>query len=188
MRQTVRSTATLLAACSVLLGGCATLSPEQCLSVDWASQGYEDATAGYGPQRIDQHGRACAKAGIAPDGGAWAQGYRDGLPVFCTGGHGYALGARNGSYYQQCPRELEDGFLDGFRLGQDVYDLAQRIATQDQEISRLRESMDDKEASEASREADGRWLDHAKRERSRLEQQRWEVQARARDRGYPAVW
>lgn len=188
MRHTGHFAAPLLAGLAALLAGCATLSPEQCLSVDWASQGYEDAVAGHGPQRVDQHARACAKAGVAPDGGAWAQGYADGLPEFCVGGHGYTVGARNGSYYQQCPRELEDGFLDGYRLGQDVYDLAQRIAEQDREISRLRESMDDDDASAASREADGRWLDHAKRERSRLEQQRWEVQARARERGYPAVW
>jgi hypothetical protein len=188
MDQSVRSVAAVLAVLSALLAGCATMSPEQCLSVDWASQGYEDASAGHGPQRLGQHGRACEKAGVVPDEGAWAQGYRDGLPAFCVGAQGYALGARNGSYYSQCPRELEDGFLDGYRLGQDVYDLAQRIAAQDQEISRLRDSMDDDDASEASREADGRWLDHAKRERSRLEQQRWEVQARARERGYPSVW
>lgn len=187
MRQTVRSAAALLA-CSALLGGCATMSPEQCLSVDWASQGFKDAIAGHGPHRLDQHGRACEKAGIVPDGGAWSQGYRDGLPTFCVGAQGYALGARNGTYYDQCPSELEDAFEDGYRLGQDVYDLAQRIAEQDQEISRLRDAMDDEDASAASREADGRWLDNAKRERSRLQQQRSDLQARASERGYPPVW
>lgn len=170
------------------LAGCATLSPEQCMSADWFSLGAQDALNGYPPNHVDRHARACGKAGVVPDERTWWAGYVETLPRFCVGGTGYSYGARNATYYGQCPDELEYAFLDGYRLGQDYYDLKRRIDEAEKEIRRLRESMNDDDATDASREADGRWLDHYKRERDRLQRQQWDLESRARERGYPTVY
>lgn len=178
----------LAVAMALAASGCATLSPEQCVGMDWYALGQQDALGGHDPDRITRHGEACAKGGIVPDGTAWRAGYQDALPAFCVGGQGYLLGARGGSYYRQCPPELEAGFLDGFHLGEELAELRRQESEIDREIDRLRDAMDDEDATDASREADGRWLDHAKRERDRLQERRWRIDARARERGYPPTW
>lgn len=166
------------------LGGCATLTPEQCRQADWYELGARDALAGSAPGIIDSHARACDRAGVVPDAALWQAGYNETLPRFCVGAYGYRLGARDGTYHGQCPPELEREFLDGFRLGQDVHDLEGQIREVEENIERLRQSMRDEHATEASREADGRWLEHYKDERERLQRRLWNLQDRARERGY----
>lgn len=173
---------------AMTLTGCATLSEQQCLSADWYQLGRSDALYGHDTHQVELHRRACSKIDVVPDYAAWQAGYAAALPAFCVGGEGYSLGARNGSYHGQCPIEFETGFLDGYRLGQDLYDLNQRIAQEEHEIERLRKAIRDKDATAASREANERLLDRIKRERERLQSQRWHIQDRARERGYPVVY
>lgn len=177
-----------LAVVTSLLGGCATLSEQQCQSVDWWQLGQSDAMYGYAGSRVELHRQACAKIGIAPDDAAWHDGYAQALPAFCVGGQGYVVGARNGGYHGQCPPELARDFLDGYRLGQSLHELDKRIAEEDKEIDRLRKSMRSDEATDVSRKIDERWLDHHKRERDRLQSDRWRIQDQARELGYPPVY
>lgn len=170
------------------LAGCASLTPEQCLHADWYDIGAQDALAGHAPGSIGRHVRACGKAGVVPDDGLWHAGYREALPRFCVPENGYRFGVRNASYHGQCPAELEQGFLDAHRLGQDLHDLRRRITEVETAISGLRESMNDEEATDVSRDADGRWLEHYKDELDRLQQQVRDIEARARERGYPPVY
>lgn len=167
-----------------LLAACATLSEQQCHSVDWWQLGHGDALAGADPGHVHRHREACQRHGIVPDAQAWLAGYGQALPLFCNAAQGYRHGSRNGDYHGQCPPDLEAGFLAGLQLGQELHELDLRIAEQDREIERLRRAMRADDATDASRNADGRWLDHHKRERDRLNQQRWRVQERARAAGF----
>jgi hypothetical protein len=170
------------------LAGCASLTPEQCYQADWYALGERDALGGFEPGSISRHVRACGKAGVVPDHGLWRAGYQDALPRFCAPDNGFRLGARDANYHGQCPQELDYGFLDGYRLGQDIYDLRRRITEVEGRISELRESMNDEHATDVSREADRHWLDHYKDERRRLQRQVWDLESRARERGYPATY
>lgn len=176
--------ARLLVPVLALLAGCATLSEQQCHSVDWWQLGQSDALAGAGPDHVFRHREACERHGVVPDQPQWLQGHAQGLPAFCTGPQGYRHGSRNGDYHGQCPPDLEPAFLAGLHLGQELHETDQRIAEQDREIERLRRAMRAEDATETSRRIDGRWLDHHKRERDRLDQQRWRVQERARAAGF----
>lgn len=176
--------ARLLVPVLALLAGCATLSEQQCHSVDWWQLGHADARAGADPGHVHLHREACQRFGIAPDAQAWLAGYGEALPLFCNAAQGYRHGSRNGHYHGQCPPDLEPAFLAGLHLGQELHETDQRIAEQDREIERLRRAMRAEDATETSRQIDGRWLDHHKRERDRLDQQRWRVQERAAGFGY----
>ncbi len=155
-----------------LLAGCATLSEQQCHSVDWWQLGQSDALAGAGPDHVFRHREACQRHGVVPDQHQWLQGHAQGLPAFCTGSQGYRHGSRNGDYHGQCPPDLEPAFLAGLHLGQELHETDQRIAEQDREIERLRRAMRADDATETSRRIDDRWLDHHKRERDRLNQRK----------------
>jgi hypothetical protein len=176
---------TVLAGC---LGGCATLSKEQCISADWYQLGYQDALDGRPIDLVDRHARACAKAGVVPDEVTWLEGYRAALPYFCVADTGYRFGIRDANYHGQCPPHLEQRFLDGYRLGQDIHDLNARIAEADEAIDELREAMNSDDATEVSLEVDGRWLEHYKTERERLRRQLFDLEMRARQRGFPAAY
>lgn len=167
-----------------LLTACATLTEQQCHSVDWWQLGHADALAGADPGHVIRHFEACQRFGIVPDQHEWLDGYGHALPLFCIGRHGYHHGSRNGDYHGQCPPELEPEFLAGLHLGLELHELDLRIAEQDREIERLRRAMRADDATETSRRIDGRWLEHHKRERDRLNQQRWRVRDRARSAGF----
>src|SRR6478609_9316856 len=92
------------------LGGCASMSREECLTVDWRTVGYEDGAAGYSGDRIGEHRKACAKHGVTPDLSAYQAGRSEGLQEFCRPQNGFRLGANGGSYGGQCPAELDPDF------------------------------------------------------------------------------
>lgn len=173
-----------LLASLALSAGCATLSEQQCLTVDWWQLGGTDAMAGHAPYQVERHRQACAGIGVEPDVQQWQEGYAQALPRFCVGTHGYRIGSQNGGYHGQCPADLEAGFVAGLQLGQELYELDLRIREQDIEVDRLRKAMRADDATETSRRIDGRWLEHHKRERERLYEQRWRVQERARSAGF----
>ena len=54
----MRSATPGILAIAMLLGGCATMSESECLTVDWQTIGFEDGVAGYSGDRIGQH-RGC---------------------------------------------------------------------------------------------------------------------------------
>ena len=49
------------------LGGCASMSSEECENSDWRAVGYEDGSNGYSTDRFGGRRKACAKHGITAD-------------------------------------------------------------------------------------------------------------------------
>ncbi|WP_196160049.1 DUF2799 domain-containing protein [Reinekea sp. G2M2-21] len=111
----------------VVLSGCATLNKEECLTADWYQIGYEDGARGYPDTRISSHREACAKHGIAPDFRAYQDGHEEGVIRFCTPRNGFEQGKKGYNYSGICPPSLEDGFLDGYDAGREIYAVTSAI-------------------------------------------------------------
>jgi len=112
------TTVGLLAA---LLSGCATMSKDECLYVDWRTVGYEDGVAGYNGDRIGQHRKACADHGVRPDFDAYQAGRAAGLREYCQPENGFRVGSSGATYVGACPADLAPAFAVAYESGHELY-------------------------------------------------------------------
>ncbi len=165
----------------VVLGGCSTLSEEECLSGDWRTIGFEDGVAGRAMSRLTEHREACADYGVAPDLDAYTMGRDEGLRAYCQEANGFDVGARGLRYGGVCPPDLEDDFLAAYRDGRELYSLEQEVERVEDEIGEIENRMRDVEDSirDKERELDGDEL--ASDERRRLRRRIRELDDELRD-------
>jgi len=149
-----KSTSILILISAGALGGCASMSSDECANSDWTAVGFEDGSRGYTSDRFANHRKACAKHGIKADFTAYQQGRNDGLVEFCQPGRGYNLGASGARYSGVCHADLEPDFLDAYRAGQQLYMLRANVNSansaiyaREQELEGIHASMRRKEAS-----------------------------------------
>jgi len=111
MRSPTRLAVVLLA----FLGGCSSMSKNECLVADWNSIGFEDGAAGRNAAYIGERRKACAKAGVAPDSKAYSAGYNKGILTFCNFARGRSAALSGSAPYEVCPSqsEYQKGFADG---------------------------------------------------------------------------
>ncbi len=122
------------------LGGCASMSSEECANSDWVAVGFEDGSRGYSTDRFGSRRKACAKHGITADFQAYQAGRAEGLVEFCQPGRGFNLGVSGGRYNGVCDVALEEEFLDAYRVGHQLYDLRSNVNNANSQIySRERE-------------------------------------------------
>jgi hypothetical protein len=134
----------------VSLAGCATISQEACLQGDWFRVGLKDGEAGRAQSRLDDHAKACAKAGVVPDSALYFQARDQGLKFYCTPDRGFSEGRNGNSYAGVCPQEPERDFLIGYADGQVVHAAVSRLS----EAESDRDSAD-RRAEKRDREARG---------------------------------
>ncbi|MDG2460992.1 MAG: DUF2799 domain-containing protein [Luminiphilus sp.] len=130
--------ASLLVA-GVILAGCATMSPEECLQANWEEIGYNDAIEGRSVSRSQAHREACAETGVNVDFELYRHGYALGLPYYCTRETGFESGDHGGEYAAQCVSENFPDYASGYSEGLDVFALKR-------ELRELEERIDDKSA------------------------------------------
>ena len=130
------------------LAGCATMSKEACLQGDWAGVGFKDGEAGRAQSRLDDHAKACAKAGVVPDAAPYFAAREQGLKLYCTQDRGFSEGRTGQSYAGVCPPGPERGFLVGYADGQLVNAAVSRLsqAVSDRENADHRAEKRDREA------------------------------------------
>lgn len=128
-------------ALALLLGGCATLSEEECKTVDWGRLGHQDGAAGYPESRLAEHAEACAKVGIRPLAEAWRAGWDQGVQTYCQPSVGYTEGLAGRSYHGVCRGRGEAAFLEAHRAGTAIYRLQSRLEDNDSEIRRLERAL-----------------------------------------------
>lgn len=126
----------------VLMGGCASMSSEECMATDWTAIGYEDGSRGYTSDRFANHRKACAKHGITADFGSYQAGREQGLVEFCQPARGFSVGSSGGRYYGVCPVNLESGFLDAYNTGQRLYTLRRNVDYANSSIERKRNEIE----------------------------------------------
>lgn len=147
----------------IVLGGCASMSEDECRTADWHEQGLREALAGHPRTRLEEDRKACGKVGIAPDEQQYLAGYNLGIQQFCTPENGARWG-RDGKYYSAntCPAMLESAFQQRYRLGRAAYDAEQNVQwlrNQQRDVqSKLDKAKDDAERSKLRSELDE--LDH----------------------------
>ncbi len=111
------------------LSGCASMSADECLTVDWATIGFEDGSRGYTADRVGTHRKACAKHGVAADLAAYQRGHAQGIETFCQPGRGFNFGVNGGGYRGVCPAHLEQEFLEAYSAGHKLYSLRSSLNT-----------------------------------------------------------
>jgi hypothetical protein len=140
----------LLLCCAVVLGGCATLSEDECRSADWGEIGYADGREGEPRSLIEGHVESCAKLGIQPDRARYFNGRERGLREYCRAENGYRVGRAGESYHDVCPAALEPAFLERYRTGKRIHEVDRRISNLESE-RRLKETQLDKAKTDDER-------------------------------------
>ena len=130
------------------LAGCASMSKEACLQGDWAGVGFKDGEAGRAQSRLDEHAKACAKAGVVPDAAPYFAARDQGLKLYCTQDRGFSEGRTGQSYAGVCSPGPERGFLVGYSDGQLVNAAVSRLsqAESDRQSADHRAEKRDREA------------------------------------------
>lgn len=146
--------AALLVTAAFNLSGCASLSKEECLTANWDAIGYSDGFYGFAEHRLADHYKACGEYKITPNDTAWRAGYRRGIASYCRPTNGYELGKSGRSYDGQvCPANLEPAYRAGFQDGAEIHDIDERIDSADDEVRKLTDKIEAKQAESADAEA-----------------------------------
>lgn len=136
--------ALILLTFTLILGGCATMSPDECRTADWYLVGEMDARSGRTPAHFANRDRDCREAGFPADQQSWREGWEFGLTAFCTAPQGFRFGHDGGRYEPICPSALEADFLLGYDIGREIYVLGDRVESLRGEIhgvdARLKEA------------------------------------------------
>jgi hypothetical protein len=109
------------------LGGCASMSADECVTSDWHAIGYEDGARGYTADQLGNRRKACAKHGITPDFESYRAGREEGLRQYCQPSRGFSLGSGGARYNGVCPGDLEADFVDAYNQGHHLYTLRSRV-------------------------------------------------------------
>lgn len=136
---------------AMLLSGCASMSKEECLTANWHDQGFRDGRTGQPLARLAEHRKACAKVGVIPNDGQYAQGRDEGIAVYCAPENGMRVGRQGQTYRNACPASLEQQFLMSYHQGKQLYDAEQRVEELTQETRELELSLRDEEDREKRR-------------------------------------
>lgn len=141
------------------LGGCASMSGEECVATDWSAVGFEDGARGYTTERFSNHRKACAKHGVTANFSDYQSGREDGLVEYCQPGRGFDVGVNGGRYYGVCSVNLEPDFLDAYNAGHHLYTLRSNvnhanssINARENELKRVEDEIRGKEVALIDRE------------------------------------
>jgi len=154
---------------ALVAAGCATLDETECRNADWYLIGVEDGRGGWSADRLDSHREACAELGVVPDQTRYEEGREVGLVEYCTPAVGVEEGAAGNIYRNVCPEDTRSDFLRGFRLGQDMHKITDRMSAIDRDMRNLRNIMD-------SDNVDPNQRNQAYRRYQDLERQRQQLQ------------
>lgn len=116
------------------LGGCASLSKQECLNADWYTIGLEDGSRGRALGNIGNHRKACARVDVSPDLAEYQAGHQEGLRGYCTPHQGYRLGQSGGQLPSHCPGDLQRPFQDAYQAGRELRQVQTRLANVNSQI------------------------------------------------------
>lgn len=126
----------------LIMGGCATLSEDQCKAGNWNAIGRNDGVSGMGTSRLASHQKACSEYGININTSEYNVGYNEGLTVFCTTENGFEQGKSGKNNARVCPGNLQVNFDKGYYEGKKIYDLETAIKAAETEIDRLNQEIE----------------------------------------------
>ena len=170
---------------ALLMSGCATMNEDQCLVGDWGGQGWSDGAAGRSVGRIEDHAKACAKYGVAPNMSAYLASREDGLRTYCTWQNGFRQGREGASYGGVCAPPEEREFLPAYEDGRRIHAVEQAAASAESAlnsaISRIDNRENKLEAKQRELRQEGLTDEERRRIRDRIREVRDEIRAARRD-------
>lgn len=104
-----------------LIGGCATMSADECSTADWRLIGEADGAAGQTTAKADRRASDCLKHDVVMDRATYDTGRHQGLASYCVAGTAYQLGERGQSYNGVCADHDEAAFLAAYRKGRELH-------------------------------------------------------------------
>jgi hypothetical protein len=107
----------LFMALLLMVGGCASVSKEDCLLTDWYEIGRLDGRQGKPRTAFQGRAKACLEHGINADRQAYYDGHDLGLRYYCSEQKGFELGQKGLPYQSVCPLQLEPDFRAGYYKG-----------------------------------------------------------------------
>jgi hypothetical protein len=162
----------LFAALTLLaLSGCASLSRNECLSANWEDVGIRDGANGRPEEYLIQHSKACAKAAVVPDRGAWTKGREQGLERFCVPHRAYQIGEYGAGFDSAICRNFDqDRLIAAYQHGREVNRLAGELSSIDSEMANIRVELEREDLKDRERVALAFRLGQLVYQRSDLEQ------------------
>lgn len=124
---TVRRKGLSLVLCTLFIGGCAAMSKDECLTVDWLVRGHTDGTEGRPSSRVDEYVEACTKHNIPVNVSQYESGRREGVQAFCTRENGFAAALTGYQDVGACTPDNVEHFLSGYEPGRKMYAADKRV-------------------------------------------------------------
>ncbi|MFC5372924.1 DUF2799 domain-containing protein [Brevundimonas faecalis] len=165
----------------LLLSGCATMNEDQCMVGDWGGQGWRDGAAGYPTSRIDDHAKACAKYGVAPNMSAYLASREDGLRTYCTWENGFRQGRQGNSYHGVCAPAEERDFVPAYEDGRRIHSVEQAVSAAQSALNSAISRIDDREDKLDAKERELRQEGLSNEDRERIRNRIREVRGELRD-------
>lgn len=117
------------------LSGCAGMSEQECLTLDWRTVGFEDGTRGRPVGTIGNYRQACSKYGVSSDLESYRAGHAEGVEVYCRPAQGFEVGHRGATYQGVCPANLEPDFLVAYNSGRRLHELESTVRQIDSRLA-----------------------------------------------------
>lgn len=137
----------------IIVSSCASMSKEECTSMNWSAKGREDAYEGESLNMFSKYHKFCSNEyGINISKERYVKGYSLGLESFCTPQRGETFGHKGGVYKGQCPKNRERDFLKAYNLAFREYKLQQKeeeLANRERELRERVEAMSAQQAEMA---------------------------------------
>lgn len=146
----------------VLFIGCSTFSKQQCMEMNWATQGRTAALNGLtAGDRLRYFDRECFQEhGVSPDARFFQAGYEEGLKEFCTPQYSFQFATRGGEYNGICPAEKEKAVVESMHKGRYIYlerevsYLSGRVTSLESQVSSLQSDLSSCQSRANSCESD----------------------------------
>ncbi len=122
-------------ALALSLSGCAGLSEEACLSMDWETVGFEDGARGRPVQSIGNYRQACGEHGVTADLAGYRSGHAEGVETYCRPARGFEEGRRGARYQGVCPADSEADFLAAYSSGRQLFELETALSQIERQIA-----------------------------------------------------
>jgi hypothetical protein len=164
------------------LGGCASLSKNECLNANWEDIGARDGANGQPQEYLIRHTTACAKVNVVPDRGAWTHGREKGLERYCQPHRMYNLGEYGSTFDAGICRDFDqERLVDAYEKGREVNRRARILDDIDAELRDIRTKLEKKELEQKERERLAYRLGQLEYERIDAERSLERARYRARD-------
>lgn len=119
----------------LILCGCAGISEEQCLAMDWRTIGFEDGANGRPVQSISNYRQACGEYGVTADLDGYRSGHAEGVDTYCRPAKGFDEGHRGARYQGVCPAGSEAEFLSAYNSGRRLYELETTLSQIERQLA-----------------------------------------------------